>query len=244
MSGDLPGAGAAPAAAPAAAALPPSDDAASPAAQKDNGANEAAGVAGGATGESSNQLALNPGTASGDNGPTAGDPAPAQAAEADGAAAPTPPSAEQFASNAALQELMSSSDRLAPAQPSSVPSSVPSSPPHHASFVPDEELRALKNQIAELTSQVTSLNGKLVQSYNRVGSLEDDIHGRAMEAKALQTKVEKLEAERKTWEERYEGGLLVEKVGRSRCCSQPATGEMLNLARTPDRTTSSKSSRA
>ena len=110
---------------------------------------------------------------------------------------------------------MSSSDRLAPAQPSSVPNSVPSSPPHHASLVPDEELSALKNQIAELTSQVTSLNGKLVQSYNRVGGLEDDIHGRAMEAKALQTKVEKLEAERKTWEERYEGGLLVEKVGRS-----------------------------
>ena len=96
--------------------------------------------------------------------------------------------------------------------PNSAPASVPSSPPHHASLIDDDELARLKSQISELTSQVTSLNGKLVQSYNRVGGLEDDIHGRSIEVKDLQSKVEKLEAERRTWEERYEGGLLVEKV--------------------------------
>lgn len=210
MSGDLP----------TAATLPPSDDAAiSPAAQVDSSASDAAGSPEGATERVDDQPIVTSGAdaaASDHNGPSArGDPASGRTVEAEEAAtaaAPTPPTAEQFASNAALQELMSSANRLAAPQPSSVPSSVPSSPPHHASLVPDEELSALKNQIAELTSQVTSLNGKLVQSYNRVGGLEDDIHGRSMEAKALQTKVEKLEAERKTWEERYEGGLLVEKV--------------------------------
>lgn len=128
----------------------------------------------------------------------------------------TPPIA-----NAALhaQMLLAQRDSASapPSLPNSAPASVPSSPPHHASLIDDDELARLKSQIKELTSQVTSLNGKLVQSYNRVGGLEDDLHGRGVEVKDLQGKVEKLEAERKTWEERYEGGLLVEKASHSGC---------------------------
>lgn len=122
----------------------------------------------------------------------------------------TPDSSLVGPSNAALHsQILGTQGQSAP---NSAPASVPSSPPHHASLIDDDELARLKSQISELTSQVTSLNGKLVQSYNRVGGLEDDIHGRSIEVKDLQSKVEKLEAERRTWEERYEGGLLVEKV--------------------------------
>lgn len=74
-----------------------------------------------------------------------------------------------------------------------------------------ELLNKLKAQIDDLTSQVTSLNGKLVQSYNRVGGLEDEIEKKTHDSKELQNKVRTLEEQRKEWEDKYEGGLLVEK---------------------------------
>ena len=77
-----------------------------------------------------------------------------------------------------------------------------------------EALKKLKAQIAELSVQVTSLNGKLVQSYNRVGGLEDDLERKKQEQGDLQGKVVKLEEQRKEWEDKYQGGLLVEKVSQ------------------------------
>ena len=74
-----------------------------------------------------------------------------------------------------------------------------------------EMLAKLNARIADLSGQVTSLNGKLVQSYNRVGGLEDDLHARTAETGTLRRDVEKLEGQRKEWEDKYEGGLLVEK---------------------------------
>lgn len=73
-------------------------------------------------------------------------------------------------------------------------------------------LQQLKAQVEELTGQVTSLNGKLVQSYNRVGGLEDEVERRKHEAADFEKKFIKLEEMRKEWEDKYEGGLLVEKV--------------------------------
>jgi len=74
-------------------------------------------------------------------------------------------------------------------------------------------LQQLKAQVEELTGQVTSLNGKLVQSYNRVGGLEDEVERRKHEAADFEKKFIKLEEMHKEWEDKYEGGLLVEKVG-------------------------------
>jgi hypothetical protein len=76
----------------------------------------------------------------------------------------------------------------------------------------DEQIERLRSKVADLTSQVTSLNGKLVASYNRVGNLEDEADQKVMEIRDLTSKVDRLEAERKVWEDKYEGGLLVEKV--------------------------------
>ncbi|KAK9894114.1 hypothetical protein P389DRAFT_198206 [Cystobasidium minutum MCA 4210] len=80
-----------------------------------------------------------------------------------------------------------------------------------ADLTTEEQLERLKHKVQDLSSQVTSLNGKLVASYNRVGNLEDEADQKVMEIKTLASKVERLEAERKTWEDKYEGGLLVEK---------------------------------
>lgn len=82
-----------------------------------------------------------------------------------------------------------------------------------ADMTTEEQLERLKLKVTDLASQVTSLNGKLVASYNRVGNLEDEADQKVMEIRTLTSKVEKLEAERKIWEDKYEGGLLVEKVG-------------------------------
>lgn len=82
-----------------------------------------------------------------------------------------------------------------------------------ADMTTEEQLERLRHKVVDLASQVTSLNGKLVASYNRVGNLEDEADQKVMEIRSLTSKVGKLEAERKIWEDKYEGGLLVEKVG-------------------------------
>lgn len=76
----------------------------------------------------------------------------------------------------------------------------------------EDQIQRLRHKVIDLASQVTSLNGKLVASYNRVGNLEDEADQKVMELRNLTSKVEKLEAERKIWEDKYEGGLLVEKA--------------------------------
>jgi hypothetical protein len=102
----------------------------------------------------------------------------------------------------------SSPSRASPA-PGSRPDSGSVTP---ADLTNEDHIARLKLKISDLSSQVTSLNGKLVQSYNRVGNLEEDADMKMMEIKNLASKIEKLEADRKTWEDKYEGGLLVEKV--------------------------------
>lgn len=78
---------------------------------------------------------------------------------------------------------------------------------------PDSVLLAtLRLQIADLTSQVTSLNGKLVNAYSRIGDLEDDLDRSEGRGEYLRKRTAALEQERKQWEERVERGLLVEKV--------------------------------
>ncbi|GAA96071.1 uncharacterized protein L969DRAFT_48947 [Mixia osmundae IAM 14324] len=69
----------------------------------------------------------------------------------------------------------------------------------------------LRLQIADLHSQVSGLNSKLVQSYDRLGNLEDELHHHTEQNVALRTRAEKLEEERRSFEERMEGGVLVER---------------------------------
>ena len=70
----------------------------------------------------------------------------------------------------------------------------------------------LRAQITDLSSQVTSLNAKLVSTFGRIGDLEDELHQSETSRSSLQKRVERLDTERKNWEDRVEGGLLVEKV--------------------------------
>lgn len=71
----------------------------------------------------------------------------------------------------------------------------------------------LRLQIADLMSQVSSLNSKLVSSFGRVGDLEDTLDGEKHKSDRLARQVKTLTDERTRWEERVEGGMLVEKVG-------------------------------
>lgn len=73
---------------------------------------------------------------------------------------------------------------------------------------------ALRLEISDLTGQVTSLNSKLVNAYGRIGDLEDESDRAEGKAGYLKQRVTTLEQERSQWEERVEGGLLVEKVYR------------------------------
>ena len=73
-------------------------------------------------------------------------------------------------------------------------------------------LNSLRMQVGDLSSQVTSLNAKLVKSYDRIGDLEEDLDRSESSRLHLKGRVTSLDSERKQWEERVEGGLLVEKV--------------------------------
>jgi len=73
-------------------------------------------------------------------------------------------------------------------------------------------LATYRLQIADLSSQVASLNSKLVKSFDSVGDLEEQLDRANAARDSLQVRVESLDLERKQWEERVEGGLLVEKV--------------------------------
>lgn len=73
-------------------------------------------------------------------------------------------------------------------------------------------VESLHAQISDLTSQVTSLNAKLVKSFGRIGDLEEEIDKTTSNNVSLTKRVETLDNERRQWEERVEGGLLVEKV--------------------------------
>lgn len=83
---------------------------------------------------------------------------------------------------------------------------------------PSSALQAtLRLQIADLTSQVTSFNTKLVNAYARMGDLEDELNRSESRNVLLKRRVADLEQERRQWQERVEGGLLVEKVRFFHC---------------------------
>jgi regulator of replication initiation timing len=89
---------------------------------------------------------------------------------------------------------------------------------HYAEDVMDSDtpsfmlVASLRSQITDLTSQVTSLNSKLVKSYTQIGDLEDEMHEKKQESSRLQLKITDLEKAKDSWEKEIEGGGWVEKV--------------------------------
>ncbi|GAA5854235.1 hypothetical protein JCM8547_001748 [Rhodosporidiobolus lusitaniae] len=75
----------------------------------------------------------------------------------------------------------------------------------------DELLAALRTQITDLASQVTSLNSKLVKSYTTRGELEDDLHDKQEQEQLLRRRVAELEKDKQRWEAEIEAGGWVEK---------------------------------
>lgn len=77
----------------------------------------------------------------------------------------------------------------------------------------NEELVAiLRAQITDLASQVTSLNSKLVKSYTTRGELEDELHEKQEQERAMRKRVADLEKDKEKWEKEIEAGGWVEKV--------------------------------
>lgn len=70
----------------------------------------------------------------------------------------------------------------------------------------------LRSRITDLTSQVTSLNSKLVTSYTRIGDFEDDLHDAREREEKLKAKIVALEKDKVTWEQEIERGGWVERV--------------------------------
>ncbi|KAK4051084.1 hypothetical protein OIO90_004824 [Microbotryomycetes sp. JL221] len=70
----------------------------------------------------------------------------------------------------------------------------------------------LRSQITDLTSQVTSLNSKLVRSYTQTGDLEDELHDVRDHEQRLQHKVKELEDYKQRWEKEIERGGWVERA--------------------------------
>jgi Rab guanine nucleotide exchange factor SEC2 len=72
-------------------------------------------------------------------------------------------------------------------------------------------IESLRSQVQDLFSQVTQLNNKLVQSYDRVSMLEDDLHIASSNIRSSSLKISQLELERSQHLSALNTGLLVEK---------------------------------
>lgn len=72
-------------------------------------------------------------------------------------------------------------------------------------------ISSLRGQIQDLFTQVTQLNGKLVNSYDRVSDLEDDLHVASSNLRSSSLKISQLELERTQHLSALNTGLLVEK---------------------------------
>lgn len=72
-------------------------------------------------------------------------------------------------------------------------------------------VESLRAQCQDLFTQVTQLNGKLVQSYGRVADLEDDLHVSSQSLRNHSLKISQLELERAQHLSALNTGLLVEK---------------------------------
>lgn len=105
-----------------------------------------------------------------------------------------------------LAQLAASSSSSLPMSPSKLDADIdPDSP----SFM---LVASLRSQITDLTSQVTSLNSKLVRSYTATGDLEDELHDKRESEQRLQQRVKELEDYRAKWETEIERGGWVERV--------------------------------
>src|SRR3984957_5125040 len=72
-------------------------------------------------------------------------------------------------------------------------------------------ITSLRSQVQDLFSQVTQLNSKLVQSYDRVSTLEDDLHEASSTIRSTSLQISQLELERTQHLSALNTGLLVEK---------------------------------
>ncbi|KAF8522557.1 hypothetical protein BU17DRAFT_44606, partial [Hysterangium stoloniferum] len=73
-------------------------------------------------------------------------------------------------------------------------------------------ITSLRSQVADLVSQVTQLNSKLVQSYDRISDLEDNIHITSSAQRTATLQISALELERTQHLAALNTGLLVEKT--------------------------------
>ncbi|GAA6026183.1 hypothetical protein JCM11491_003873 [Sporobolomyces phaffii] len=95
-------------------------------------------------------------------------------------------------------------DAQTPERDSDAPAVAP--PPSH-----DELVAGLRGEITDLTSQVTSLNGKLVKSYTTRGDLEDALHDSQELERQLRLRVRDLERDKDKWTKEIEQGGWVER---------------------------------
>jgi len=143
-------------------------------------------------------------------------PQPAQSPSLGSSPAPAQPRTAQD-DNQTLAALAASSSSSLPIRPpsnGSTDSLADQIDPNSASFL---LLASLRSQITDLTSQVTSLNSKLVKSYTQIGDLEDDLHDVRSEDQRLKAKLTTLEADKARWEREIEGGGWVERVSGTAC---------------------------
>lgn len=71
---------------------------------------------------------------------------------------------------------------------------------------------SLRSQIQDLFSQVSQLNNKLVQSYDRVSDLEDQLHDASNDMRSTSIKISQLELERTQHMSALNSGLLIERT--------------------------------
>lgn len=123
---------------------------------------------------------------------------------------PPPPTTRAEQDNATLAALAASSSSSLPISPNRVEDD------HQEVDSPSFLLvAALRSQITDLTSQVTSLNSKLVRSYTTVGDLEDEVHERREGERRAKARAVELEQDKQRWEREIERGGWVERVSRA-----------------------------
>ncbi|ORY89484.1 hypothetical protein BCR35DRAFT_300689 [Leucosporidium creatinivorum] len=110
--------------------------------------------------------------------------------------------------NATLAALAASSSSSLPISPTATPGEYLDIDPNSPSFI---LVAALRSQITDLTSQVTSLNSKLVRSYTSIGDLEDEVHERREGERRAKAKAVELEQDKQRWEREIERGGWVER---------------------------------
>lgn len=111
--------------------------------------------------------------------------------------------------NATLAALAASSSSSLPISPTAISGEDLDIDPNSPSFI---LVAALRSQITDLTSQVTSLNSKLVRSYTSIGDLEDEVHERREGERRAKAKAVELEQDKQRWEREIERGGWVERV--------------------------------